>query len=465
MELNEGTRRIFGQHWRLILAFVAAGLVLGLLANAGATKSYTASTRLTLDTPDPKSQSESTAIADTADAIATSPSLVSHALADAHVRGRDATAVAADHVSTRSLGTSGILRLSVSDRDPHVAAAIANALAARVIRARLDVTRGTSDQVVASLARGISRLNNQIAALDARVASLTVQAATRTDPVVANGIRARRDQAARTRDSLAEQRSALETERTSVVSGDAALPKPTVISSASPPARADSSGVTADVVLGLLLGAILGVGVAALLESVRPTVVGGEALATKFDTPLLGTLAEGPDGQPDLGDMVRIAERLRLAASAEHVPAICLLAAGEGIDAVRLSKELDILAAAPYDADEELAGVSKPSDQSSQRLRETRSVTRARRHEPLVRIRPFESRSFAMGNGHGNGHGSRGRNGSGVVLVCPPVLKQDAFVAARHLLRINPGRLLGLIAYSSAQPRHDSAGFADWESS
>jgi capsular polysaccharide biosynthesis protein len=464
VELNEGTRRIFGQHWRVIVAFVVAGLVLGLLSHAGGTKSYTASTRLALDTPDPKSQSESTAIADTADAIATSPSLVSRALTDAHVRGRDPATVAANHVSTRSLGTSGILKLSVSDRDPRVAAAVANALAARVIRTRLDVTRGTSDKVVADLAQGITRLNHQISALDAKVASLNVQAATRIDPVAANRIRASRDRVARTRDGLAEQRSALETERTSVVSADAALPKPTVISAASPPAHADSSGVTADMVLGLLLGAIMGVGVAALLESIRPTLVGGEALATKFDTPLLGTLAQGPDGQPDLADMFRIAERLRLAASAEHVSAICLLGAGEGIDVGRLSRELDVLAAAPDDADDELAGVSRSREHSSQRAHGGRSASRTKRLGPQVRIRPFESRSFAMGNGHGNGHGNRGRNGSGVVLVCPPVLKQDAFVSARHLLRINPGRLLGLITYSSDQALPD-LGTTDWGNS
>lgn len=464
MELSEGTRRIFGQHWRLILAFVVAGLALGLLAHSGASRSYTASARLTLDTQDPKTQPESTAIADTADALATSPALVRQAMADAHVRGRDAAKVASDDVSTRSLGTSGVLQLSVSDRDAHAAAAMANALAARVIRTRLGVTRGTTDQVVTTLGQNIDRLNGRIAALDAKISSLNVRAAITPNPVTANGIRNRRDDASRARDALAEQRSAFETERTSVVSADAQLPKPTVISSASVPAHPDSSGATAEVVLGLLLGAILGVGLAALLESIRPTVVGGEALATKLDTPLLGTLTEAPDGSPDLADMLCIAERLRLAASAERVRTICILAAGEGIDEARLSKELDVLASAPWDDDKDLVGASVPSGRAPKAVRSSRS---ARRSElgPLVRIRPFESRSFAISNGHGHGPGSPNRNGSGVVLVCPAVLKQEAFAAVRHLLRINPGRLLGVIEYSSAQTRRDPLGLADWENS
>ena len=32
-----------------------------------------------------------------------------------------------------------------------------------------------------------------------------------------------------------------------------------------------------------------------------------------------------------------------------------------------------------------------------------------------------------------------------------------------RLLRINPGRLLGVIEYSSAQTRRDPFGLADWE--
>ena len=460
MELKEGTRRIFGQHWRLIVVFVAAGLLLALLVHSGATKSYTATTRLTLDTQDPKTQPESTAIADTADALATSPALVSKALADAHVRGRDAGKVAGDHVSTRSLGTSGVLELSVSDSNARVAAGVANALAARVIQTRLSVTRGTGDQIVMTLGQRIDRLNRQIAALDAKISSLNVRAAITANPVVANSLRNSRDDTSRARDALAEQRSALETERTTVVSGDAQLPKPTIISSASPPAHPDSSGATAEIVLGLLLGAILGVGVAALLESIRPTVVGGEALATKFDTPLLGTLTEAPDGSPALADMVRIAERLRLAAGAEHVRTICILAAGEGIDVSRLSKELDVLATAPWDDEEELVGASVSSSQVTRHLPPSVTIRRSE-HGPFVRIRPFESRSFAMGNGHGHGRGHR--NGSGVVLVCPPVLKQEEFAAVGHLLRINPGRLLGVIEYSPAQTRRDPFGLSHWE--
>ena len=50
MELNDALRRILGQHWRLLVAFLVAGMGLALFfAPNGA--SYRAATRLVLDTP------------------------------------------------------------------------------------------------------------------------------------------------------------------------------------------------------------------------------------------------------------------------------------------------------------------------------------------------------------------------------------------------------------------------------
>jgi len=110
MELHEAARRIVGQHWRLILFLLGAGLA---AVHSGGARTYTASTRLVLDTQDPKTRAESIAIADTAAAIATSPAQVEGALRDAHVAGRDSVKLAKNHVSLRGLGASGVLELSV----------------------------------------------------------------------------------------------------------------------------------------------------------------------------------------------------------------------------------------------------------------------------------------------------------------------------------------------------------------
>ena len=120
----------------------------------------------------------------------------------------------------------------------------------------------------------------------------------------------------------------LESERDSLLSADAVRPKPSIISAARPPDDADSSRLLPDMSLGALLGLVLGVGLAGLLETMRPTLVGGDALARELDTPLLGSLPGEPDEEKALQEATRIAVRLRLAAEVTEVRSACLLARG-----------------------------------------------------------------------------------------------------------------------------------------
>src|SRR5437867_8360961 len=152
VELEEAFRRIVGQHWRLIVCFVVIGLAVAPLIHLRAATAYTASARLVLDTPDPKSRTEAGAIADTAQAIATSPAQVQAALSRIGVH-RDPLSVANNDVTVRPLGTSGVLELSVIDRNAQAAAAIANSLAAQVIRARLGVSSGELQRALAAIGK------------------------------------------------------------------------------------------------------------------------------------------------------------------------------------------------------------------------------------------------------------------------------------------------------------------------
>src|SRR5919201_10536 len=124
MELNDAIRRTIGQHRRLLAVCLLAGVALAL-AFAPHGKEYSASARLVLDMPDPIARQQSEAYADTAKAIATSPSQVSAALHRAGVRRGDPAKFAQKHVSVTALGSSGVIQLTVSDRDARSAAAIA----------------------------------------------------------------------------------------------------------------------------------------------------------------------------------------------------------------------------------------------------------------------------------------------------------------------------------------------------
>jgi len=393
MELNEAGRRIFGQHWRLILGLLLAGIAAAALLHGGSASTYTASTRLVLDTQDPKSRAESTSIADTAKAIATSPAQVRGALKDAHVTGRDPIDLARHHVSIGALGTSAVLQLSVSDRNPRVAAAVATTLASRVIRARLDVSNGKLQQVLGQLDQRIDGLNRRIAGVD----SPTLRA------------------------SLGQQRSVLEAERVSLLSTEALRPKASIISPATLPRHADSSHWLPYLVLGALLGLVLGVGAAGILETIRPTVVGGDALARAFETPLLGSLPG--EANEHAGDALsRITPRLLLAAEAAGVGTVDLLAANPDVD---LSQLAHGLGAAPADAFGPPRGGNP---------RDTRSG---------LWIRPFNLRDPSP----------EVPGGAGLVVVSPTALKKTQLMDVTHLLNVASLPLLGLLTYTPSSSR------------
>jgi capsular polysaccharide biosynthesis protein len=389
MELNEAGRRIFGQHWRLILGLLLAGIAAAALLHGGSVSTYTASTRLVLDNQDPKSRAESTSIADTAKAIATSPSQVRGALEDAHVTGRDPIDLAKHHVSIGALGTSAVLQLSVSDRNPRVAAAVATSLASRVIRARLDVSNGQRQQVLGQLEKRIDGLDSRIARLDAT--SL--------------------------RDSLSQQRSALEAERVSLLSTDALRPKPSIISPATLPRQADSSHWLPYLVLGALLGLVLGVGAAGLVETIQPTVVGGDALARAFETPLLGSLRGGPT-EHDADELRRVTPGLFVAAEVAGVGTVNLLATDPDVDLSRLAGGLE---AASADA---TAPPRSP-------------------RETHLRIRPFNLRDSSR----------EIPGGVALVVVSPIALKKTQLTGVSHLLNVASLPLLGLLTYSPSPSR------------
>jgi uncharacterized protein involved in exopolysaccharide biosynthesis len=422
MDLDQVGRRIVGHYWWLIALLIVAGATAAAVARSGE-KTYSASTRIVLDTPDPSTRQESTAIADTVNAIASSAAQVRAALGSAHITKRDPVDVAEHHVSVAGLGSSAVVKLSVSDRDPHVAADLANALAARVISTRTHVTNGGVPQELAALNKRIADLSAKIARADASIDQLNLAVAGASTAQQANDLRGRRDTASRRRDFLGQQRGVFESERVSILGTSALRPRPSIISRAALPLHADSSRRLPYMILGGLLGLLLGVGLAGLIETVRPTVVGGDALARQLDTPLLGTVP-GEVEHDDLGeDVTPIAARVRLAAEASGVTGVGLLPVAPDVDLRRL---VDRLRAAPSNG---LGVVSAEAGTSD-------------RADSAVEIRPF---SLASPSSLGE------RASSGLVLVSPSVLKKTDLVGLGHLLRVAPMPLLGLITYRPAR--------------
>jgi uncharacterized protein involved in exopolysaccharide biosynthesis len=443
MELNEAARRIFGTHLRLIAFWVLFGFLAAALLHAGNERTYTATTRLVLDTPDARDRSDSTAIADTAKAIATSPSEVRGALEDAHITTRDPVDLARHHVSVTALGSSAVLDLSVSDPNRRVAAAVSNALAARVIQTRVRVSSGQLTQVLTELDSRISTLNRRIGDLDVQIASLGLTNAQA------------RDAAQRSRDFLSQARSVYEAERVSLLSTDAQRPNPEIISRAPLPTHADSSRLLQDLVLGALLGLVLGIGSAGLIETVRPTFVGGDVLARELDTPLLGSLSRGSDERQRQRLVSLIAARLHLAADGVGVHDIVLLGADTDMELRGLAERLEAVPAEALRAvpdDTELAPAATADAQGGARTRRSApfaedqprdGASAGDRARPSMRIRAFDVHSSLVD----------GQNGAGIALVSPSSLAKSKLDDVRHLLNATRSPLLGLITYDGLPPR------------
>lgn len=396
MELNEIAHRIFGQHWRLIAALVAVGAVCAF-ALTGGSQTYTATARFVLNTPDPTDRAAAIAIADTGNALATSPAEVAQALHDAGVAGRDGAAFA-KQVSVRGLGTSGVLQLSVTDKSASVATAVANALAERIIVTRRSLTSGETRAALA-------RLNQQITALNLRI--LRAEASTGLDQ---GGTRAARIAA------LTQQRTALESARITLISVDAQRPRPQVVSRAIVPLHPDPSRRVPDTILGALLGFVFGVALAGLLETARPTVVGSDAVAAEFGTPLLGTLSTDIRTELPERELGAIATRIRLAAVAAAVNDIVLVGTPS-------TAELDYVAA---------------------QLVRVQQLDAADRRKARVEG-PAEGAFLVTAFGDAAGPGAW--KDPGLVLVLPTSVKRRQLLEVAHLLGVTQSPVLGLIAY------------------
>ncbi|MFI5282288.1 MAG: hypothetical protein ACHQ0J_04070 [Candidatus Dormibacterales bacterium] len=304
MDLQEVIRRVLFGHWVVILAAVIASSAGVAAWNIVQGPTYTASTRVVLDAPAPTSGTEATAVADAAKAIVTSPTHIQAALNSSGVV-RDPLKLV-PNITVVPVGTSGVLQLSVQDSDPVVAANIANALADNLIQTRLAISPAGQK---AALDAQISSLNDELQAL--QVNSTNTQAA---------GVEAQ---------ILADRISVLESERASL--GSVSNTTPSVIDPASVPTKPDQSKLPILLALALVIGAVIGVVVSAALETFRPTLTSDDAVAKALGVPVLGWL---PDSR---GTLPR---RLKLAASANGIRAVELIAAGNVPDLPSLAKAL-----------------------------------------------------------------------------------------------------------------------------
>lgn len=342
MAAGEALRRLFQVRWAAVAACAFLGMFVGYGAHLTDHPVYSATAQVILDTPDPQGQTDSEAYADGARAIVTSPSHVAAALRAIHVT-RNAALVAAKHVTLQPEGLSAVEQITVTDQNRYVAAALANALAKNLVETRLEIRASSVAQTKAQaalVASAINQVNSNLAQVDAQIQRVNAElpGAGAND---VSGLAALASTLAAERTSMVQQQAALITQQNTLVQQQDSLigvRNPTLIGPATPPADVTSSHLKLDIALGALLGLVLGLGVAALLETIWPTIAGPEGFARVAGAPYLGRLVVRAD-QPVATEPL-LPLRLTRVASAAGLRRVELAYLGGEVDLDELAESL-----------------------------------------------------------------------------------------------------------------------------
>ncbi len=272
MEIDEVAARLLGQYWALMLLCIALPLLAIGLTVKKQPPMYAASARIVSGSTVPASNAQADAIASQIQGIATGRTAAAKALRAAGVT-RNLNDFVAGHVSVSGLGGSQVVDLKVTDRNPRVAAALAKALAAEVVESINNVGQGglsaalTVDQVIANFSGDRTRL--------------LIQASTQ---------------------GLA-----------------------TVIDQPVVPLKPESKALAQKLGLAGLLGLVAGILIAAIAETIRPTVPGARRVSRRLGAPTLGRLRSADMHGERTPNLENLSLRLRLAAVHADVSTVALV--------------------------------------------------------------------------------------------------------------------------------------------
>jgi capsular polysaccharide biosynthesis protein len=302
MEIDEIAARVFRRYWHILLVAVLLPVVVVTAFYAGQPRLYAATARLVASDTLPKAAAEADAVVSEARAFATTRDVVSGAIADVHV-DRQVDDVL-PRISVVGLGSSPLVDISVADGDADVARTLTQALAGRVVT-QLNKSRLGSAQAV---------LNN--------VDSQLTQLASRRAPLARAAELAPQDRTAQGRLAAIDRLiSDLAADRNNLSLQAAATGEPRLVQQAQLPTAPLPRSLAPRLALAALLGLVVGVGLSAGVETVRPTVPAPSRVARMLGVPLLGQLG-GADGAGGA------ALRLRLAAAQAGVRTAVLVGTG-----------------------------------------------------------------------------------------------------------------------------------------
>jgi hypothetical protein len=309
--LDELLRRILRGHWIVILLCLLVPVATTVYLQSHAEREYVATVRLQVSAAAPMSTIEADALGSRVLALASTPRLVRAALSDANLNPLEASVVARDAVSSRRLGQSSVVELSVTRASRREALALVGALAANVARFMNDANR-------ADFERTLAAVDKRLTAATAALADATERLATVRYPQTRPDLEARAQAAQAAVDRIAATKDTMTV-------ADATRDRVIVVDGQEPEVVLAPSALLPRTALALLLGLMVGIALAVTLETLRPRLAGLRALARRFEAPILGDAGQRP---------AALANALALAARRQGLETVVMLGVDDADDEV-----------------------------------------------------------------------------------------------------------------------------------
>ena len=431
MDLNDALQRVVLRHLLLIVGCGLAAMLLSLALSIGNDPPFASSARVSSGAQVARSSQEAAAQAAQVEAVATSRSVVAKALAAAGLHG-SASSIARDRVKVTGLGTSPVVAVTVQDSSPAAARALTQALA---------------DQVVVELGRPRALLERQQAELERRIAGLRTlrQGQVNTAAVVLS------PKVSAELAGIDAQISSLGDQLVAVESQLGATLEPGVVDRAGPAGQLPSSRLP-DAALAGVLGLVLGLAIAATLESLRPTVVGVSSLSRLFAAPALGTIDQRDGVRLGLS-LARLATRVGIAARRVDTNVVALAGPIPEQQLADLAHELDyLLGGNPQSRvlHDMAAGQSAPGQQGRANGKPTRGGS-GQRTQTMVKPQPtpWESVRVLPCDDLALSLMGRGDQRVGVLVVAPRSTPRDGLLHVEDVIGTTGWPLIGVVTVAA----------------
>lgn len=298
MTIDEAFGRVIRGHWLVILLCVLVPFGAAWYIGKNQPSSYEAVARIQMGSEAASSNVQADATSQRVLGIATSPGVVRQAL-DKGGLDTDVATFAANNIDVRRVGVSPVMEIAVTDTSPRRAAVIATSLTQDVIE-----FSNVGDQPAVAQRR--VQVQRQLDALAKQRAAL-VKKMPDASP---NGVLALQAQLT----SLTTTQGELERQLSDLDLSTATTAGAVLLDPVREPTIPLPAHVYQRAVLIALLGALFGVGLAAVLEAFRPRLPSPRAIARTLGVPHVGYLPHRDLAPSTLGAAGPIADRLALLA-------------------------------------------------------------------------------------------------------------------------------------------------------